>query len=523
MLTLPPPAPLASAAAVFFGHYGAVSALAGQRGTSRQALYREAHAAAAAVEGSAYRRQLDDLRQQLADAHRAAAELRRQLGQAVAFDRDRRAQFAATAQALGVSLSATHALLAVCLGAGAPSRAQRGRLAQAAGRRAAAVLAALEPHSGRRARQVAADEIFSGKKPVLMTVEQESLCWLGGRLASNRQAVTWAEPLRRLPALEQLTRDGAVGLRKAVALVSAERAAAGQAAVADQQDHFHLLQQAHRATRAVRAQAAKALRKAGEAQRALDQLARAGRARPGCKVATANRLWLKAEAAFDRWAGQDRAAARLRAALPLFTPQGELNTRERAEAEVRAALAELPGREWERVRRRRATPETFTFLDRVQERLADVPLPGDVKALVVRAEGLRRRPELLRGEGPGAAALRGVVLATAAAVALLGEAGEAGAEAVRGILRGARRARSLVEGVNSVVRMHQGRQKRLTQGLLDLQRLYWNCHAFRAGKRKEASPYGLLGVVLPKGSWWDLLQKDPAQLAQELSALNPAA
>jgi len=522
MPTLPPPAPLASASAVFFGHYGDVSALAGQRGTSRQALYRQARAAAAAVEGSAHRRQLEDLRLKLADAHRAAAELRRQLGQAVAFDRDRLAHFAATAQALGVSLSATHALLAVCRGPGAPSRAQLGRLAQAAGRRAAAALAALDPHSGRRARQVAADEVFSGKKPVLMTVEQGSLCWLGGRLAGNREAGTWAAELRPLPALEQVTRDGAVGLRKAVADVAAERAAAGQAALADQEDHFHLLQQAHRATRAVRAQAAKALRKAEQAQRALDKLARAGRARPGCQVATANRLWAKAEAAFDRWAGQDEAAARLRAALPLFTPAGELNTRAHAEAQVRAALAELPGREWQRVRRRLATPETFTFLDRVQGQLAAVPLPGEVKALVVRAEGLRRRPELLRGEGPPAA-LRGVMLAAAAAVALLGAAGAAGAEAVRGILRGARRASSPVEGVNSVVRMHQGRQKRLTQGLLDLQRLHWNCHTFRAGKRKKASPYGLLGVALPKGSWWDLLQKDPAQLAQELSALNPAA
>jgi hypothetical protein len=71
--------------------------------------------------------------------------------------------------------------------------------------------------------------------------------------------------------------------------------------------------------------------------------------------------------------------------------------------------------------------------------------------------------------------------------------------------------------------MHQGRQKRLTQGLLDLKRLYWNLHVFAAGRRKGQSPYGRLGVVVPEGIWWELLHKPPEQLRQELSALNPAA
>jgi hypothetical protein len=71
--------------------------------------------------------------------------------------------------------------------------------------------------------------------------------------------------------------------------------------------------------------------------------------------------------------------------------------------------------------------------------------------------------------------------------------------------------------------MHQRRQKRLTQGLLDIQRLYWNMHTFRAGKRKESSPYRRLGLALPEGRWWALLKLTPEQLQQELSALNPAA
>ena len=142
-------------------------------------------------------------------------------------DQDRQAEFAATGQACGVSLAAIHALLAVILRTATPSPAKLGRLSRAAGEHAGALLAVLDSYSGGRARQVAADEIFSGQRPILMTIEQESLCWLGGRLANNRSGETWAKEFRRLIVAEQVTADGGSGLRKGVALVNAERQQAG--------------------------------------------------------------------------------------------------------------------------------------------------------------------------------------------------------------------------------------------------------------------------------------------------------
>ncbi len=513
---------LASAAVVLFGRHGAVSRLARRRGVSRQALYRQAHGVVAAVHGSAARRRRRRLRRRLAELRGQLADCQRRLRQAAVAGADMQAQFAATAQALGVSLSAARALLAVVLGDATPSVSALGRRAQQAARRAGAALAALDEHSRARARQVAADELFAGRKPVLVTVEQDSLCWLGGRLADDRDGPTWAEELARLPAAEQVTRDGGQGLRKGLELANDQRRAAGQAAVADQEDHFHLLHRARRALREVRAKAARALGRAGRAQEALDHARRQGRPTGGTGR-SAHAAWRRAEQAFDRWAAQEGAFGRLRAALRLFTPEGELNTRARAEAEVQAALAELTGPEWARARRRLAAPETFTFLDRVHEQLAAVPLPAEVKDKLTRAEGLRRRPELLQGEGPGAAALRGVTLVVGALVALLGEAGPPALAHVQAALRGAWRASSLVEGLNSVLRMQQARQKRLTQGLLDLKRLHWNLHPFRAGKRKGQCPYQRLGLALPKGSWWDLLKMPPEQLREQLSALNQAA
>jgi hypothetical protein len=81
----------------------------------------------------------------------------------------------------------------------------------------------------------------------------------------------------------------------------------------------------------------------------------------------------------------------------------------------------------------------------------------------------------------------------------------------------------MVEGLNSVLRMHQARHRRLTQEMLDLKRLYWNSRTLRTGKRRKQTPYQRLGIVLPDKSWWELLKMPPEQLRAELSALNKAA
>jgi hypothetical protein len=565
VLTLPPPAPLASAHVVFFGHYGDVSALAAQRGVSRQALYREAHAVVVALDAQARRPPADDLR--LAELQARLDEAQRRLAAAVVLDGARQAEFVATAQALGVSLSAAHRLLAVVLRAATPSRAALGRLARAAGRRAAAALRVLDAFSRGRAQQVAADEIFVGNKPVLMTVEQHSLCWLGGRLAASRDGTEWAQEFRQLPAAAQVTCDRGQGLRKGLQQVNAERARAGQAAIADQSDHFHPVRRAWQALQPVRREAEQALAGAARLQAAYDAAGRQGTPRSTAQGRELQRAWRQAEAAFDRWGARARALARLRAGLRLFTPEGELNTPERAEAESRAALAEMAGPGLDKVARG-LRPEAFTFLRRAHAQLAaltaapaaaapaaaapaaaapaaaapaaaapaaaapaaaapaplaGVPAAAALVRAAVRVAGLRTRPELLAGEGPQARALRGVLLAASVTLALAGATGARVQALVRGVLAGAWRASSLVEGLNSVVRMHQGRQKRLTQGLLDLKRLYWNLHEFQAGKRRKSTPYGRLGLALPKGTWWELLQRPPEQLQQELSALNPAA
>jgi len=186
-------------------------------------------------------------------------------------------------------------------------------------------------------------------------------------------------------------------------------------------------------------------------------------------------------------------------------------------------LPQLAGEEWAKVRRLLQRPEVFTYLDQVEEKLAALPVAPELRQAVVDGEGLRRHPELLQGKEPSAGAAWGVLLLAGVVLARGGAAGAQAGAAVRGVLQQAWRASSLVEGLNSVLRMQQARHRRLSQGLLDLKRLYWNCREFRTGKRKKQTPYARLGLTLPTADWWALLMIPPEQLRQQVSTPKVAA
>jgi hypothetical protein len=76
-------------------------------------------------------------------------------------------------------------------------------------------------------------------------------------------------------------------------------------------------------------------------------------------------------------------------------------------------------------------------------------------------------------------------------------------------------ASSAVEGINSVLRMQQGRHPQMTQGLLDLKRLYRDCRRLPAGRRRGRCPYELLGVPLPSTDFWTLLRSGRSAAAEQ--------
>jgi hypothetical protein len=295
-----------------------------------------------------------------------------------------------------------------------------------------------------------------------------------------------------------------------VALVRADRPE-----LKDGLDVFHTLYEGGKALRQTWAAASRALEAADQQQKWFDRLGRQGKSRQG-KGPPLKRAWNTAEKRMDQADRAEQAFDRVKQALSLFTPEGQLNHRVRAEQVIREQLPHLTGPQWNKTRRLLQRPETFTFLDRLHEGLRRLQIDEQELDAALRFEGLRRCPWLWSQQCPQAAAARGVVLMGMVRLEKDPRWREVVSQ-VRRVLRGCWRASSLVEGINSVARMHQSRHRRMTQGLLDLKRLYWNMRAFRTGRRRGKSPYALLGLPLPTDDWWQLLKLSPDQLAQHLS------
>jgi hypothetical protein len=348
-----------------------------------------------------------------------------------------------------------------------------------------------------------------------MVVEPESLCWMTGRMVEARDGVTWAEEFARLPALVAVIRDDGTGLGRGVKLERARRRAAGLPDLDDTLDVFHTLREGGRALRTTWGAASRALDRADAAQKGLDRRGRQGQSRQGHGTAT-NRLWRQAERTWDQATAAEAAWRRAKSAFEFFTPEGRLNDRARASVIVAAALPQLSGAAWAKTRRLLLRRESFTFLDQVQGRLAELGLDPDVLSALLDLEGLRRQPRRLSAATRVWALVRTVQLAKSC------PDWREGSRRVGAVLRGVWRASSLVECVNSVARMQQSRHRKMTQGLLDLKRLYWNLRRFRTGRRKDQAPYGLLGVDLPELSFWEFLELTPDELRERLSAPKDA-
>ena len=355
-----------------------------------------------------------------------------------------------------------------------------------------------------------------------MVVEPESLCWVEGRKVARRDAPTWAETFAKFPDLSYVVSDGGQGLQGGLDLIRVRRRAAGLALPLEQGlDVFHTLREGRLALRATWRRVSEAMDRADAFGRTLKGRAWRGRSLQGHGGA-AGAAWKRAEDLWDQAIAAEAAWGEVRSALELFTPRGRLSNRSQAEAAIARALPRLAGPEWAKARRALGRRETLTFLDRVEGRLAGLSLPPGALEAILSLEGMRRggRPS----GGPAAeAAARGLALARTVQLAKVDPNGCESQARVRRVLRNAWRASSLVECLNSVARMQQARHRRMTPGLLDLKRLYWNVRRFRTGPRRGKTPYELLGLDLAGLGWWELLRLSPEQLRQRLSAPRIAA
>jgi hypothetical protein len=347
-------------------------------------------------------------------------------------------------------------------------------------------------------------------------IEPASLTAVFCHNAADRSAASWHEQLVPFTALEFAISDAAGGIASGLDRVVEQRRLAGETTpLARGLDLFHTAREARsvlkKAWQEAEASWAKAeaidARVAASKRQGLD-------ARGVAKAAAA--AWRRAVRMLEDTERQESAWQRARSALDLFDAQGRLNDRTRATAEIVAALTNLDGVEWKAVRNFLRDPRSTAFLDRMHERLAIAEPREEWRlAMAWRWWGRHRRPG--RAADPRLELVR--LLAWDRP---MGQAENESYARVSVVLGSTVRASSAVECMNSVLRMQQSTHKRMTQPMLDLKRLYWNCHRLKSGKRKDACPYEHLGLPLPSFGFWELLQADPGRLTQELSGQKDA-
>lgn len=345
MTTLAVPTWIGNAAAVLTGPWGAVTAQAHQAGCSRQAAYQHAqrvqHAVAEAQAGGPSRAQLLAQQQSLRQEN---AQLWRAWQESVPFDEPQQRRFVATAAALGLSLNQTHTLLAgVLAAADCPSRATLGRWVTQAAAQARSVVQVLDRAGVPLIQELCLDEIYCHRVPVLMGVEPHSLAWVLAQRGPDRSGATWQQALPPWTQLRWVTSDNGTGLQSGLEGLRQQRQQRGEDRTLEGGlDVFHTQREGGRALQGEWSAAERVWEQAEQADRELAQVQRQGQ---DSRSATQRRwhAWRQAEQVFQTACRREAAWQRAGQALQLFRPEGRLNDRTWAAAQLREAVAELDG------------------------------------------------------------------------------------------------------------------------------------------------------------------------------------
>jgi hypothetical protein len=519
MLTISFTGWIANATACLTGSHGAVTQQAQEAGCSRQSVYDHAQKVSAAVEaehgGGPTRAELIRVNEALRQENTLLWEW---LFQTVEFPLAKQQHFAVTAMAMGLSLCQTLVLLAILLGAKThPSRTTVHRWVQAAGKAAGEVLKQLDYSCKTLVLVGCLDEIFFHGRPVLVGVEPRSMVWFLGKKADNCQGSTWFEELQPWTSLDYVVSDAGMGLQAGISQMQQHRRETEQVPLEKGLDVFHTKQEAQRVLRTLWNRVERLWEQAEAATRAVEKAQRLGRDSRGLTTA-ARGAWNRASITFHEYEKEEAGWKQAELALSVFRPDGQLNDRSWAQGQVALALLQLSSQEWSKVRGFLQTDESFTFLDRLHGQLGQLSVPEAVRDAWVQLWWLRRQRPRKSSETAMASREHVLYLLQMVLCQKLDPNWRESYRLVAAVLSQTVRASSAVECMNSVLRMHQSRHRTLTQGMLDLKRLYWNCRVFRGGKRKGRCPYEHMGLKLPSYDLWTLLQVEMSTAFAEAKA-----
>ncbi len=506
MFTLPITLYIANAAARFSGRHGAVTRQAQNQGCSRQTVYDHASEVVEAIQvehsdGPSRQRRLRENE----ELRRENGQLWDWLNQTIEFPRAKRKEFAVQAAAMGLSLNQIVELLVLILGTReARARSTVHRWVQAACIAAGKVLQRLDRQCKDLVKTACLDEIFFHGHPVLVGVEPASMVLFLAFKNDRLNRLTWIRRLLTWDALRYVVSDAGVILQSALAWI-AKHVPTGVAALEASLDVFHTTKEARRVLKILWNRVKKDWKAAEKADLRVARFKRKGENANGA-AGKARSAWVKVVKSMERYDVARAGWLLAKAALEVFRPDGRLNDRAWAEARVSEALPALAGKAWSTLRHLLQAHKAFTFLDRLHAQLGKLPIDSELREALVRLCWLRRRSRV-DDDGHQAKA----ILLQEVVCWKLSPDWSRWYIMVTATLRATVRASSVVECVNSVLRMHQSRHRTLNQELLNLKRLYWNTRRFRKGDRRGKCPYQLLGLELPCYNFWTLLQCETAQ------------
>ena len=495
---------IANAAARYSGHHGAVTRQAHEQGCSRQTVYNHA---SEVVEAIRARHSNGPSRERLLGENR---KLRREndqlwewLNQTIEFPQAKQQEFGVRAAAMGLSLSQIVELLTLLLGVpAAPGRSTVHRWVQAAALAAGKVLHRLDERCKELVVTACLDEIFFHSHPVFVGVEPQSMTLILAQKGDRLDRAAWLKRLVGWNALRYVVCDAGTVLQSALSWLAARRQAAG-ATLQVSLDVFHTTKEARRVLKILWNRVKKDWKAALKTDLRVARFKRKGQYayRP---AGVARSAWNRVATSMERYDAAQAGWQMARAALELFRPDGQLNDRAWAEARVKEALLALAGKAWTTLRHLLQAQESFTFLDQLHARLAKLPIEQELREALVRLWWLRRSRDDDQAHKAKAVLVQEVICWK------LDPQWQTWYRQLAGLFQTTIRASSVVESVNSVLRMHQSRHRTLNQGLLDLKRLYWNTRRFRKGRRRGKCPYRLLGLQLPSYEFWTILQNEMA-------------
>ena len=505
MVSISLPARIASAAAYFSEAPGAVALEARRRGLTRQAVHGQAVRFVAVVESELRPGpSRAELLREVGELRRENRELRARLKTVVEFPEPRRREFAVHAVAMGSSLNQIVDLLALVLGDAAPGRSTVHRWVDAAADAAGAALKRLDAGCRGLVTTACLDEIYFNGRPVLVGVEPKSMTAVLTKRVRRLTRRAWLAALRPLKSLEYAVSDAGTVLRSALTRVAAVRHRARAPALEAGLDVFHAAKEARRVLKILWNRVRKDWKGAEAADAKVAKTKRRGE-RAGKPAAAARAAWNAVARSMTRHDAARDGWRHAKAALEVLRPDGRLNDRTRAETRIAEALPMLADDAFTTLRGLLGKPDALTFLDRLHRRLDNLGLDPDLLEVLVRLWRLNR----LRDDDEGRNT-KACVVQRAVCWKLAPDGWAENYDRVAAILQDPGRASSLVECVNSVLRMHQSRHRSLNQKLLDLKRLYWNTRKLRDGRRRGRCPYELLGLKLPSYDLWTILQSQAA-------------